>query len=130
MLSDDYFEQNAFSGFTDTSWVEVNTKYDSESKTTFAQATGNLVTSLNFYINFIGDRSNSLVFDFVAWNNNTLLEAANVIWDGSSWTITASQNAYQAPVTAPVPEPSTILLMGTGLLGIIGFGRKRFNKKA
>lgn len=30
----------------------------------------------------------------------------------------------------PVPEPSTILLMGTGLLGIIGFGRKRFNKKA
>jgi hypothetical protein len=31
---------------------------------------------------------------------------------------------------APVPEPSTILLMGTGLLGIIGFGRKRLNKKA
>ena len=30
----------------------------------------------------------------------------------------------------PVPEPSTILLVGTGLLGIIGFGRKRFNKKA
>ena len=31
---------------------------------------------------------------------------------------------------APVPEPSTILLVGTGLIGIIGFGRKRFNKKA
>jgi hypothetical protein len=31
---------------------------------------------------------------------------------------------------APVPEPSTILLVGTGLLGIIGFGRKRLNKKA
>ncbi|MEA2085189.1 MAG: PEP-CTERM sorting domain-containing protein [Thermodesulfobacteriota bacterium] len=30
---------------------------------------------------------------------------------------------------APVPEPSTILLMGTGLLGIIGFGRKKLNKK-
>lgn len=32
--------------------------------------------------------------------------------------------------TAPVPEPSTILLVGTGLLGIMGFGRKRLNKKA
>ncbi len=31
---------------------------------------------------------------------------------------------------APVPEPSTILLVGTGLLGIIGFSRKRLNKKA
>ena len=31
---------------------------------------------------------------------------------------------------APVPEPSTVMLVGTGLLGMIAFGRKRFNKKA
>ena len=30
---------------------------------------------------------------------------------------------------APVPEPSTVMLVGTGLLGMIAFGRKRFNKK-
>ena len=30
----------------------------------------------------------------------------------------------------PVPEPSTVMLVGAGLLGMIAFGRKRLNKKA
>jgi hypothetical protein len=29
---------------------------------------------------------------------------------------------------APVPEPSTILLLGSGLFGVAGFGRKKFMK--
>ena len=48
---------------------------------------------------------------------------------GSTASIAGIDNvSVTAP--APVPEPSTILLMGAGLLGLVGYNRKRLIKKS
>jgi hypothetical protein len=42
--------------------------------------------------------------------------------------ITDTDNLKFAGDIQPVPEPGTMMLLGSGLAGLVGYGRKRFRK--
>lgn len=48
--------------------------------------------------------------------------------DGSPWGSPLLKRDIEFEVGAPVPEPGTMMLLGSGLVGLAGWGRKKFRK--
>jgi len=57
------------------------------------------------------------------------IDFADLGWDLSNLGFHWVSNDVIEGSAAPVPEPATLLLVGTGLMGIAGFSRKKFKKK-
>ncbi len=55
--------------------------------------------------------------------------ASNWIWSsGADVSVFIRADFTTAGAAAPVPEPATMILLGVGLMGIAGFGRKKLQK--
>jgi len=71
--------------------------------------------------------------DHWLYNNLTELGYAavdlSIISSAQIMNVTKISHTGQGP-GAPVPEPATMLLLGSGLIGLGVFGRKKFFKKS
>lgn len=117
MTSADCFESPTMSSLA-SGWVNT----DATAKRAYAE--GPAVTNMTFPIHFAGDRTDPLEFEFFAFNGETLVEAANAAWSGSSWNITLSSATPTRGDLTMVPLPGAALLGLIGLTAIAALKRR------
>jgi hypothetical protein len=112
-----------------------NLNWSAADATDFIIPSGNFVKNLRFNLGFTG--KDPFSFDIFVIRDNgpvsRIIDAMTYSWTGTTWDVddirlSHAASIYQrdmnATAAAPVPEPTTILLFASGLLGLAFVGRK------
>ena len=76
-----------------------------------------------WYVDATG--SGHVEFDLTAYQGTTISLDWALVWSGDNDAGTIASISNIDVATAPVPEPATMLLFGTGIAGLIGAKRKK-----
>ena len=111
-------------GFPEAGWTStlVNPQYVVASGPSFnSSVTG------NFYFNTSAtDPSGPFVWDWFLWNGGTIVGVQQSIWSPSGgWNFVEITSNIPFENRSPVPIPGSLLLLGSGLLGLVSLGWRR-----
>jgi hypothetical protein len=91
----------------------------------YSLATGPGADSLYWTFNFAGPSTGTIILDWLAYSGGGLLGDVRVTITGTggsfSYVNTVDPPSYDR---SAIPLPATILLLGTGLLGLVGLRRQ------
>jgi hypothetical protein len=104
----------------------------------FALGEGDIGDYFSFEIDFVPEMiafenatSASFSFDLTPYRGLTIDLAWGLVWGGIEGDLAGSTarlfniDLARADTTAPVPEPTSIILFGTGIIGLAGYIRKK-----